>query len=132
MLEDLHPRLLQRRAHRCRHLIVLTHQDPGGRLKQGYPCSKGVEDRCNLDAGRTGADHQKRVGHGLEVPRIAVGARQLETWHCELPRHAAGAQDDFLGSHPGSVVALDHMRVDEAGGSGVLVDRHAGPLEVVA
>src|SRR3954454_8209708 len=34
MLEDAHSGGLERRAHRCRHLLVLTHQDPGGGLEQ--------------------------------------------------------------------------------------------------
>ena len=132
VLEDPHPGGLQRRAHRCRHLLVLAHEDAGGRLEQGDPRSEGVEDRGDLDASRTGADHQQRVGRGREAPRVAVGAGQLETGHWELPRHAAGAYDDVRGSQSRSVVALDHVRVDEAGGSGVLVDGHAGPLELVA
>ena len=61
-----------------------------------------------------------------------MGAGELETRNCELPRGAACADDDVRGSHSRSVVALDHVRVDEASGTGVLVDGHAGLLELVA
>ncbi len=61
-----------------------------------------------------------------------MGAGQLEAGQRELPRHAAGADDDVRGSQSRSVVALDHVRLDEAGGSGVFVEGHAGLLELVA
>ena len=61
-----------------------------------------------------------------------MGAGQLEARHWELARRAAGAHDDVRGSQSRSVVALDHVRLDEAGGSGVLVEGHAGLLELVA
>ena len=112
--------------------LVLAHEDAGGGLEQGDPRSEGVEDRGDLDPGRTGADHQQRVGHGFEAPGVAVGAGQLEARHWELPRRAAGADDDVRGSQSRSVVALDHVRLDEAGGPGVLVEGHAGLLELVA
>ena len=38
----------------------------------------------------------------------------------------------LLRSKSRRVLALDHVRVDEAGGAGVLVDGHSGPLELVA
>ena len=47
-------------------------------------------------------------------------------------RRAPGAHDDVGGSQSGSVLALDHVRLGEAGGSGVLMEGHAGALELVA
>ena len=57
---------------------------------------------------------------------------QLETRHWELARDAAGAHDDLCASQSRPVVALDHVRVDEAGDSGAFVDGHAGLVELVA
>ena len=61
-----------------------------------------------------------------------MGGGELEARHRELPRGATGADDDLCGPQSRSALALDHVRVDEGGGSGVLVDGHAGPLELVA
>src|SRR5204862_1842910 len=86
----------------------------------------------HLDSGRTGADHQQRVGCRFEAPSVAVGAGELEAWEWELARGATGAQDDVRGLQSGPVLALDHVRLDEAGRSGVLMEGHARPLELVA
>ena len=132
VFEDPHPGGLQRAAHRCRHLLVLAHEDAGSGLEQRDPRSEGVEDRGDLDPGRAGADHQQRVGRRLETPGVAVGAGELEARQRQPARRAPGAHDDVGGSQSGPVLALDHVRLGEAGGSGVLMEGHALALELVA
>src|SRR3954453_8620392 len=115
-----------------RDLLVLAHEDAGGGLEQDDARPERVEDRGHLDPGRTGADHQQRAGHRLEAPRVAVGAGQLEPRDREPTRDAAGAHDPRPGAQPRSVVALDHVRLEETSGSRVLVDPDPGLPPLVA
>ena len=130
MLKNPHPGVLQRRTHRCRHLLVLTHENAGAASNTVTRDPKALKIEAwtpvapaPITSRESGADERRHASLWVQVS---------ETWHWKLPRHAAGAHDDVRASHSRSVVALDHVRVDEAGGSGVLVDGHAGPLELVA
>ena len=55
---------------------------------------------------------------------------QIDARQVESPRDPAGADDDLLRPYPRSVLALDHVWVDEPGAAGVLVNRDSGLLEV--
>ena len=61
-----------------------------------------------------------------------MGARQLEAGELESARPAAGADDDLRGIEAWGVLGLDHVRVAEPSGAGVLVKRDSGPFEIFA
>ena len=66
------------------------------------------------------------------MPRVAVRRGQVEAGNRQRPRGSSGADDDLACFKPRRVVAFDRVGVREPGRPGLLVDRHPGPLQIVA
>ena len=71
-------------------------------------------------------------GTAVEAPGIAVGGGQLEAGNWQPPARAARAEDDLVGVQPQPTLGFDGVRIDEACGAGLLVDRHAQTVQVLA
>ena len=97
--EDLDALLLEPLAREAGDLGVLDGQDLRQHLDHGDVGAHGVEERCELDADRAGADHQQRFRHPLRHHRLEIGPDQLLVG-LQPRQHArprAGGEDDVLG-----------------------------------
>ena len=61
-----------------------------------------------------------------------MGGGQLETRDWEPPASAAGAEDDLVTFQAQPALGFDRVRIDEARGAGVFMDRYARAVQVVA
>jgi hypothetical protein len=66
------------------------------------------------------------------VPCVAVPGGQVESGDRQRPRRSPTADDDLACFKPRRAVAFHGVGVGEPGRSGLLVDGHPGPLEIVA
>ena len=60
-----------------------------------------------------------------------MGGGQLEAGNRQPPARAAGAKDDFVGLQPQPTLGFDGVRIDEARGAGLFVDRHPQAVQVL-
>ncbi len=122
----------ERGRHGPGDVLVLGGENPRTGLEQRHPRAELGEDGRDLGAGRPGADHQQRLRHGGQRPGVAVRARQLRARHRQRPVGAARTEDDLVRVQADAVLGFDGVRVDEPRGPGVLVQDHAGVLQLGA
>ena len=67
-----------------------------------------------------------------QAPGIAVGGGEFESGDRQPSAGAAGTEDDCVGLKSQPALGCDRVRIDEACGAGVFVDRHAQAVEVLA
>ena len=74
---DLHALLDQRLLQFGGNFFIFERNDPGQSFEQGDFRAEGAEDRSELDADCTAADHDHRFGNFLQAQNFAVGENDI-------------------------------------------------------
>ena len=120
----------ERRRDSAGNVFVFGRNDARPGLKEFDSRAERVEDRGDLRSRRAGTDDDRRLRNRGQAESVARRYRQLPSRNVELSADPAGANHHLACAERGRAFAGDGMRVHEMRRSGVLVDGHAGAIDL--